>query len=133
LVICTDTNAFELEPTVLLVRELRAAGIAESGLAIALNKVLDGRRERIARDYLAKAGMQALPVALRFQVMTHDIGNEGRAVTEAPQKAVREPAEAFFKGIVDAFERARDIEAERERAAARDRDRDRDRDQEHER
>jgi chromosome partitioning protein len=104
LVICTGTNAIELEPAVLLVRELKAGGIEDDRLAIALNKVLDERREREAREYLAKAGLQALPLALRFHAQTQDIGNEGRAVTETRLKAVSEPAQRFFESIVMALE-----------------------------
>ncbi len=128
LLICSDTNALELEPAILLMRELAAAGVEEGRVAIVLNKVLDDGRERDAREYLAKAGMKALPLALRFHPSTHDIGNEGRAVTEARQKTVAEPAQQFFDGIVGALEPAREREAEREREErSRDQDRERER------
>jgi chromosome partitioning protein len=128
LVICSDTNAIELEPAVMLTRELKAAGIDDSRLVIGLNKVIDERREREARDYLAKAGMQALPVALRFHPLTHDIGNEGRAVTEASQKAVAEPARAFFTEVVTALDQVREKQREREHDdMMRDKERERER------
>lgn len=123
LVICTGTNAVELELAVLLARELKEAGIEDSRIVIALNKVVDERREREAREYLAKAGLRALPVVLRFHPMTQDIGNEGRAVTETRLKAVAEPAQRFFESIVMALAQAREQEAGREREeAAKDRD-----------
>jgi len=108
LLLTTDTNAIELEPTVMLVQSLKSAGIAEERLAIALTKVLDEKREAGARAYLKAAGYEALPVALRFNRVSHDIGNEGRAVTEAPQKSVAEQARLFFDSIADALERVRE-------------------------
>ncbi len=107
LVLSSDTNAFELEPTVMLLHELKAAGIDESRLAVALCKVLDDKREAEARAYLRQAGFEALPVALKFHPLTHDIGNEGRAVTEASQKNVAEPAKKFFSEIVSALDQTR--------------------------
>jgi len=108
LVLSSDTNAFELEPTVMLLHELKAAGIDENRLVIALSKVIDDKREAEARAYLRQAGYEALPVALRFHPLTHDIGNEGKAVTEAREKNVAEPAKEFFTGIITALDRARD-------------------------
>lgn len=105
LLLTTDTNALELEPTVMLVHSLTAAGISDDRVAIALTKVLDDKREAEARAYLKAAGYEALPVALRFNRVTHDIANEGRAVTEAPQKAVAEEAGLFFNGIAAALDR----------------------------
>jgi chromosome partitioning protein len=129
MVVCSDTNAVELEPTVTLLHDLKAAGLADGRAVIALTKVLDERREREARAYLAKAGMQALPVALRFHPLSHDIGNEGRAVTEARQKAVAEPAREFFAAIASALEktqeRARQTEREEDRQMNREQDRER--------
>jgi len=127
LVICTGTNADELEPAVLLARELKAAGIEASHLAIALNKVVDERHEREARAYLSKAGLEALPVALRFHPMTQDIGNDGRAVTETRFKAVAEPAKNFFECIVTALGKAhqQEVAQEGDHVAAKDQGRDR--------
>lgn len=108
LLLTTDTNALELEPTVMLIHSLTAAGIPDDRLAIALTKVLDDKREAEARAYLKAAGYEALPVALRFNRVTHDVGNEGRAVTEALQKSVAEQANQFFEGIAAAMSQARD-------------------------
>jgi chromosome partitioning protein len=108
LLLTTDTNALELEPTVMLIHSLTAAGIPDDRLAIALTKVLDDKREAEARAYLKAAGYEALPVALRFNRVTHDVGNEGLAVTEALQKSVAEQANQFFEGIAAAMSQARD-------------------------
>lgn len=105
LLLTSDTNAFELEPTVMLMQSLTAAGIADDRLAIALTKVLDEKSEAEARAYLKAAGYEALPVALQFNRVTHDIGNEGRAVTEVPQKAVARQAGLFFDSVVAALDR----------------------------
>lgn len=125
LVLSSDTNAFELEPTVMLLHELKAAGIEDSRLAVALSKVLDDKREAQARAYLRRAGFEALPVALRFNQKTHDIGNEGWAVTEATQKTVAEPARKFFDSIVRALDRAREQEHTQHRQRKPERDRER--------
>ncbi len=108
LLLTTDTNALELEPTVILVHSLTAAGIPDDRLAIALTKVLDDKREADARAYLKAAGYEALPVALRFNRAAHDAGNEGLAVTEVTQKSVAEQANQFFEGIVTALNQARE-------------------------
>jgi chromosome partitioning protein len=129
LVLSSDTNVFELEPTVMLLHELKAAGIDQTRLAVALCKVLDDKREAEARAYLKSVGYEALSVALKFHALTHDIGNEGKAVTEARQKNVAEPAEKFFSAIVSALDRARQQEqqanAVKERDKAQERGRER--------
>ncbi len=108
MILTTDTNVFELEPTVMLMHELRAAGINNVKAVITLNKVLDAKREAEARNYLAQAGYEALPVPLMFNRATHDIGNEGLAVTEAKQENVAEQAKQFFHEITEALGRARE-------------------------
>lgn len=106
LVLTTGTNLIELEPTVLLTRELMARGVEREKLAIALVKVIDDEREKEARGYLKSAKLEALPMALRWNKTTHDIATDGRAVTEAPVRAVAKEAQAFFDSIADALERA---------------------------
>ena len=81
-------------------------GVERDKLAIALVKVIDDDREREAREYLKGAKLEALPVGLRWNKTTHDIATDGRAVTEAPVRAVAKDAEGFFNGIADALERA---------------------------
>ena len=61
MILTTDDDVFELEPTVMLMHELSAAGLGEDRVAIALTKVLDAKRDGEARAYLAEAGYQALP------------------------------------------------------------------------
>lgn len=108
LLLTTDTNVLELEPTIMLAQSLTAAGVAQDRLAIALNKVLDKRREADARAYLKAAGYEALQEVLTFNHSTHDIGNEGRAVSEIAEDAIAREAERFFEGIINAADRARD-------------------------
>jgi chromosome partitioning protein len=107
MIITTDTNVFELEPTVMLLHELKAAGIGDGRVAIALTRVLDTKREAEARSYLERAGYEALPVSLMFNRTTHDVGNEGRAVTEAKPESIAEQARQFFSGLADALTRSR--------------------------
>ncbi|MGO8952052.1 MAG: ParA family protein [Rhodomicrobium sp.] len=108
LLLTTDTNALELEPTVMLIHSLTAAGIPDERLAIALTKVLDEKLEAEARAYLEAAGYEALPVALQFSRAAHNIANQGLAVTEAAEKSVAEPANLFFEGIAAAMSQARE-------------------------
>jgi len=111
MIVTTDTNVFELEPTVMLMHELKAAGVNNVKAAIALTKVLDAKRETEARAYLARAGYDALPVPLLFNRATHDIGNEGWAVTEVKQENIAAPAREFFTGITEALSRVREMTA----------------------
>jgi chromosome partitioning protein len=125
LLLTTDTNALELEPTVTLLHSLAAAGIQNDRLAIALTKVRDEKRETEARAYLKTAGYEALPVTLQFSWVTHDIANQGLAVTEAAQKTVAEPATLFFEGIAAAMSQARErmIEGQAKREPERSQER----------
>jgi chromosome partitioning protein len=116
LLVTSGTNALELEPTLMLVESLYGAGIPHERIEVALTKVLDGKREAEARRYLKKAGHDALPVALPFNGLIHDVGNRGLAVTEIPQKSLAEQGRAFFEGIDDAIAKARDRGQEAEAA-----------------
>ena len=125
LLLTTGTNALELEPTVMLIHSLAAAGIADERIAIALTKVLDEQLEAEARGYLKAAGYEALPVAMRFSRAALTIANQGMAVTEATEKSVAEPATLFFEGIAAAMNQVR--ERMKEAHAAREPDRSRER------
>jgi chromosome partitioning protein len=117
MLLTTASNALELEPTVMLVHSLTAAGIPDDRLAIALTKVLDDQLDAEARAYLKEAGYEALPVALRFNRVSHIIANEGWAVTEAPDKSVADEAALFFNGIAAALDRVhqrrKEVQAEK--------------------
>ena len=58
-VVVTDTNALELEPTVDLLRALERDGLKSPRVVVALTKVLDEKRAGEAREYLGKAGFVA--------------------------------------------------------------------------
>jgi chromosome partitioning protein len=111
LVLTTGTNLIELEPTVLLTRELLVKGIPRERIAVALTKVIDADREREARNYLKSAKLEALPSVLRWNKTTHDVATDGRAVTEAPNREVVKEARGFFEAVGEALERA--VRAER--------------------
>ncbi len=127
MVLTSDTNVFELEPTVMLMQELKAAGLGTSRVVIALTKVLDAKHEAQARAYLAQAGFEALPVPLMFNRTTHDAGNEGRAATEAGQGAVAEQARQFLTGLVEALDRSREVLARDQEQAREQGDQERER------
>jgi hypothetical protein len=73
LVLTTVTNLIELEPTVLLMRELMSHGI---------------KQEKEARGYLKAAKLEALEPSLGWFKATHDIATDGRTVTESPNGRV---------------------------------------------
>jgi len=122
-VVVTDTNALELEPTVDLLRALERDGLKSPRVVVALTKVLDEKRADEARGYLQKAGFEPLPVYLPHNRFVHDIGNDGRAAVEIPNAPAAKQVRAFVQGLVDAFGRAtahlrgqtRDDGAKRER------------------
>jgi len=118
LVLTCGTNLIELEPTVLLMRELMAKGIPQEKVAIALVKVIDREREKEARAYLKDAKLAALEPALGWYKAIHDIGTDGRAVTESPNRAVAAHGAAFFGGIAGALERVTQPEKQKRRSVA---------------
>jgi chromosome partitioning protein len=118
LVLTTGTNLIELEPTVLLTRELMTKGIPQEKVAIALVKVIDREREKEARAYLKDAKLTALEPALGWYKAIHDIGTDGRAVTESPNRAVAAHGAAFFGGIAGALERLTQPEKHKRRSVA---------------
>jgi chromosome partitioning protein len=105
LVLTTGTNLIELEPTVLLARELAARGVPKEKVAIALVRVIDKEREREARSYLKAAGFEALEPALGWFKTLNDIATDGRAITESSNRAVAMLGAAFIGGIARALER----------------------------
>ena len=118
LVLTTGTNLIELEPTVLLMRELMSHGIKQEKVAIALVKVIDREREKEARDYLKAATFEALEPSLHWFKSIHDIATDGRAVTESPNRAVAAHGAAFFGGIAGALERVTQPEKQKRRSVA---------------
>jgi len=105
-VVVTDTNALELEPTVDLLRALERDGVKAPRVVVALTKVLDEKRAEEAKVYLEKAGFEPLPVYLPHSRYVHDIGNDGRAAVEVPNAGAARQVRAFVQGLVDAFGRA---------------------------
>lgn len=105
-VVVTDTNALELEPTVDLLRALERDGLTAPRVVVALTKVLDEKRAGEAREYLGKAGFEPLPQYLPHNRFVHDIGNDGRAAVEIPNAPAAKQVRTFVQGLVDAFGRA---------------------------
>ena len=105
LVLTSDTNLIELEPTVLLMRELVGHGVHGDKIVIALVKVIDREREKEARAYLGEVGLEALTPSLGWSKAMHDIGLDGRAVSEVANRALATQAAAFVGGIVGQLER----------------------------
>ena len=105
-VVVTDTNALELEPTVDLLRALERDGLKTPRVVVALTKVLDEKRADGARAYLREAGFEPLPIYLPHNRFVHDIGNDGRAAVEIPNASAAKQVRVFVQGLMDAFKRA---------------------------
>ena len=106
IVVVTDTNAFELEPTVNFLRALEKEGLKEPRVVVALSKVRDEKREADARVYLSKAGFEALESPMMDYTSVHDIGNDGRSPVEIPNPKVLQEMRKFFDGLLSALARA---------------------------
>lgn len=115
-VVVTDTNALELEPTVALLRALKAEGLDAPRVVVALTKVRDDKRENDARHYLDKAGFKALRTPMMDFDSVHDIANDGRSPVEAPNEKASTQARSFIDGLMKSLQRA--TEHIRERAGA---------------
>ncbi|MBS0243893.1 MAG: ParA family protein [Proteobacteria bacterium] len=105
-VVMTDTNAFELEPTVNFLRALESEGLKAPRVVVALSKVRDTKRADEARTYLDKAGFAALKTPLMDTNAVHDIGNDGRSALEVNNAKLRDEVRAFFDGLMKAFTKA---------------------------
>lgn len=105
-VVVTDTNALELEPTVDLLRALERDGLKAPRVVVALTKVLDAKRADDARSYLRAAGFEPLSEYLPHNRFVHDSGNDGHAAVEVPNVTAAKQVRGFVQGIIDAFSRA---------------------------
>jgi Flp pilus assembly CpaE family ATPase len=106
MVVVTDTNVVELEPTVALLDALKEQGFEEPRVVVALSKVHDQKRGEEARTYLSKAGFNALDVSMMNSISVHDVLNDGRSPIEVSITSVAQQAKAFVGGLMVALTRA---------------------------
>src|SRR6516165_7357337 len=86
----------DLRPTIRLVQDLTAQGIAGGKLVIVFNQVRAESELAFARPYLQEAGLAALPESLRALVRYRSLQNVGRGVTEADTAAVKRESRAVM-------------------------------------
>ena len=89
----------DLRPTIRLVQDLTAQGIAATKLVIVFNQVRAESEFAFARPYLQEAGLAALPESLRALVRYRSLQNVGRGVTEADVAAIKKEAKAVMAAL----------------------------------
>lgn len=115
-VLPTGTSVDDLNPTIRLMHELMAKGLAEWRVALALCRVHSDADADFARDYLKQANYRALKGELREKKAFADLQNTGKSVTEGPPSLSKEAFE-LVEGIAAALERAQKKQRAFEREA----------------
>jgi len=86
----------DLRPTIRLMHELKASGIAGSKIAAVFNHVGAASELTFARNYLKDAGLVALPKAVRELSGFRRLQNVGRGITEASAATVKKEAKEMM-------------------------------------
>src|SRR6516165_571016 len=94
----------DLRPTIRLVQDLTAKGIAGQKLVIAFNQVRADSELVFARTYLQEAGLAAIPESLRALVRYRSLQNVGRGVTEADTPTVKKDPNAMMAALAKLLE-----------------------------
>ena len=94
-------SADDLRPVVRTWRELVAAGIPTSRLAVALNCVGSEAEEADARSFLERADVKALRHALPERIAFRQALNTGRAMTETRYPGLNSMASFLIQDIID--------------------------------
>jgi|SRR4051794_11745064 chromosome partitioning protein len=97
----TGTSIDDLEPAVLLFHELVREKIEKSKLVFVLCRVGTDAEELEARDYIAKAGYEALAGSLFERAAYRQAQNGGQAITETRFSGLNQRANALIQAIVD--------------------------------
>ena len=93
MVLPTGASVADLRPTIRLMHELVAGGIAKERIVTALCRVESPSEIDFARNYLKEAGVTALKGVLRDMPTFRTLQNEGKAVIEAGGKLKEEANE----------------------------------------
>jgi hypothetical protein len=83
-VVCTRTHVDDLDLSIRLMHALREKGVPDWRLALALCRVQTGAEAMFSRDYLRRAGYDALKGETTERRSFGDLQNRGRAITESP-------------------------------------------------
>lgn len=83
MVLPTGASVADLRPTIRLMHELSAAGVAKDRIVSALCRVGGASEIKFAKSYLKEAGFECLDTVLREMTSYRAIQNQGRAASEA--------------------------------------------------
>lgn len=98
----TGLSLDDLKPSVLLAHELIEAGVEVAKIAFTLCRVGDRETEITeARDYIKKAGYEALRGELPERTAYRRASDSGRALSEASHPTLRARAEELAQSIID--------------------------------
>jgi chromosome partitioning protein len=97
----SGTSVDDLEPAVILFRELEKRNVSRSKLAIALCRAGTEAEEAQARGYVAQAGFSVLPGCLFERPAYRQAQNDGLAVTETRFSGLSKRADELIQAIVD--------------------------------
>lgn len=105
-VLPTGASVADLRPTIRLMHELTAKGIAKDRIVTALCRVKTPSEIKFAREYLGEAGFDCLKGMLRDMPSFRNLQNQGRAATEADTKSMRLEALELVGAIDAALQRS---------------------------
>ena len=97
----TGASIDDLEPAVLLFHELVREKVPKASLVFALCRVGTEAEELDARDYIAKAGYEALAGSLYERAAYRQAQNAGQSITETRFAGLNQRADALIQAIVD--------------------------------
>lgn len=100
-VLPTGPSRDDLHPTVLLLHELAAAGIARSQMVTALCRVLSAEEEAAARNYLERSDYEVLPGSVPESAVYRVAQNRGQALTEVADRTARARADALMEALLE--------------------------------
>ena len=91
----------DLNPAIRVFHGLVKAGVPETRLVFALNRVGTDNEADVARAYIEKAGFQTLPGYLPERPAYRLAQNEGYAVTETRFISLRKHADMLIQSLID--------------------------------
>lgn len=104
MVLPTGASIADLRPTIRLMHELVAGGVARDRIVTALCRVNGASEVKFAKGYLAEAGFSTLDGVLRDMPTYRSLHNQGRAASEA-DGALGAEAKALVGTIMRTLER----------------------------
>lgn len=97
----TGASLDDLQPAILTFHELVRAGISKSKLVFALNRVGTEAEESACREYINKAGYEALAGCIFERAAYRQAQNEGYSITETKYAGLNQRADSLLQEIVE--------------------------------